>query len=133
MAAQQEILPPDDLIRVFERVTSGPVYQVEQTSMTAIDDVACVVTGRIRYPLPGGGFGEDHRAWLLTYKDGLLFRSCAYTSTEKRRLHMPRTASRSTSMRPRTPRLPRSIAPPLFSDGHFSGPILAERAREVSQ
>lgn len=85
IAAQQAILPPDDLIEIFARITAGKVYDVEQTSMTAIDDVACLVTGRIRYPLPGGGFGEGSRTWILTYKDGLLFRSCAYTNAAKAR------------------------------------------------
>lgn len=85
LAAQEEILPPDELIDVFARVSEENTYDVVQTSISAIDEVACIVTGKVRYPIDGRGFGDGHRAWVLTYKDGLLYRSCAYPSVRRAR------------------------------------------------
>ena len=85
LAAQQEIVPPDELLQIFARVTTETIYAIDATETTAIDDDAVLVTGRIRFPLASGGFGEGRRAWILTFKDGLLYRTCAYTSAARAR------------------------------------------------
>jgi hypothetical protein len=85
IAAQHEIVNPDALVRLLAHVTSETVYEIDGTETIAIDDHAALVTGRIRFPLPAGGFGEGQRTWLLTYKDDLLYRTCAFTSPAKAR------------------------------------------------
>ena len=85
LAAQQVIVPPDELIRILTQVTAETIYEVDEMTSRAIDDDAVIVTGRIRYPLAAGGFAEGNRAWLLTFKDDLLFRTCAYTTAAKAR------------------------------------------------
>ena len=77
-AAQQEILGPDDVIAAFQRVVHDPTYEVFNISISALADEACIVKAHVRYPLEGGGFGEGRKLWLMTYKDGLLFRSSYY-------------------------------------------------------
>lgn len=85
MAAHQEILPPDALIRIFRELNEHSVYEVHQHGVVSIDDSAVLVSGQIRYPLPKGGFGHGDRTWVLTYKDGLLYRSCAYRNEAQAR------------------------------------------------
>ena len=36
---------------------------------------ACIVEGRLRYPREGGGIADSHVVWLMTFNDGLLYRS----------------------------------------------------------
>ena len=85
IAAHQEILPPDQLIGIFRELSEHSVYEVHQQGVEAIDDSAVLVSGQIRYPLPNGGFGHGERTWVLTYKDGLLYRSCAYRNEAQAR------------------------------------------------
>jgi len=85
LAAQQQIVPPDELVEIFARVTTETIYEVNASETIPIDDQAVLVTGRIRYPVASGGFGEGQRAWMLTFKDGLLYRTCAFTSAARAR------------------------------------------------
>ena len=85
LAAQLEVMTPDELMLVLAEVTAGDVYGIDGMTATAVDETAALLTGRIRFPLAAGGFGEGDRAWLLTYRDGLLYRLRAYTSARKAR------------------------------------------------
>ncbi len=85
VAAQHEILPPDELIAVFRRLATDSVYEVDGATTEILDDSAALVVGRIRYPLSGGGFGDGNRSWVLTMKDELLYRTCAYATPARAR------------------------------------------------
>src|SRR5690348_3420020 len=52
----------------------------EELEFVRFDDNACVVEGRARYPLEGGGFADSHIFWLFTLTDGLLYRSAFFRS-----------------------------------------------------
>jgi hypothetical protein len=75
----EQVIGPSELITTFEDLENS-VYEVTQGDAVAIDDDAVVVTGRVRHPLPSGGFGDDPHAWVLTFKNGLVWRSCAFRS-----------------------------------------------------
>ncbi len=54
-------------------------------STVALDDQAAMVSGRLRFSLQSGGFGDGFRAWVLTFRDGLLYRTRAYNSEDDAR------------------------------------------------
>ena len=78
-AAGERVVGPDELMDVFEALEKT-MYSVGATSTQAIDDDAVLISGRLRYPLPSGGLADGHRSWILTFKDGLVWRSCFYHS-----------------------------------------------------
>jgi hypothetical protein len=83
-AAGEQVVGPDELMDVFEALQNS-TYAVGATTTEPIDDHAVLISGRLRHPLPGGGLGDSHRSWILTFKDGLVWRSCFYRSDDEAR------------------------------------------------
>ena len=83
-AAGERVVGPDELMDVFEALEKT-MFSVGATSTQAIDDDAVLISGRLRYPLPTGGLADGHRSWILTFKDGLVWRSCFYRSDAEAR------------------------------------------------
>jgi ketosteroid isomerase-like protein len=83
-AAGDRVVGPDELMDVFEELEDSS-YAVGTTTTRALDEHAVLVSGRLRYPRPGGGMGDGHRSWILTFKDGLVWRSCFYRSDDDAR------------------------------------------------
>ena len=73
-----EPLTADALIAELERVTSDAVYSVTASDPVALDEHAAHVTGRMRWRLPQGGFEEAGHVWLLTVRNGLIYRQGVY-------------------------------------------------------
>ncbi len=85
VADHESVVGPDEVIEVFKRA-AGTAYSVgPPAAVVALDDHAVKVTARVRYPLKGGGIGDSERTWLLTFKDGLVFRSRSYHSRAEAR------------------------------------------------
>ncbi len=85
VAAFEELLTPDEIIEVFSRLDQDPFYELGEMSTVALDDHASMVSGRLRFRLASGGFGDGFRAWVLTFKDDQLFRTRAYSSEDEAR------------------------------------------------
>jgi hypothetical protein len=49
----------------------------------AIDEHAATVTGRMRRRLPQDGFEEAGHVWLLTVRDGLIYRQSVHHEAEQ--------------------------------------------------
>lgn len=84
MAAHERIVGPDELVEIFAALDST-TYQIGDTQTEAIDDHAVIVSGPLRYPQETGDTAYAERSWLLTFKDGLVFRSNSYASAERAR------------------------------------------------
>src|SRR4051812_15540268 len=61
------------------------LHQPYGTRVEPIDDHACVLVGRVRYPLEGGGYGDRAAAWLNVIKDQKMWRVYVYDSAEQAR------------------------------------------------
>src|SRR5262245_48026309 len=79
VAAHERVVAPDELMEVFDALEGTP-YSIGATHVAPVGDDAVVASGQLRYPLEHGGIADAHRAWLLTFKDGLVWRSCFYRS-----------------------------------------------------
>ena len=64
---------------------AGSLHRPTMDGIEAIDDVAAIMFGRVRYPLEGGGFGDRQAAWLNILKDGLMWRVRIYPDVEAAR------------------------------------------------
>ena len=71
-------LAPNDVIAELERASDDFVYLVTADDTIAIDDHAAIVTGRMRRRLPERGFEDAAHVWLLTVREGLLYRQAVY-------------------------------------------------------
>jgi hypothetical protein len=76
MAAHERIVGPDELMEVFRTLGSTP-YAIGDTTVEPVDENAVIVSGELRYPLRNGGVAYGHRAWILVFRDGLLYRTRA--------------------------------------------------------
>jgi hypothetical protein len=61
------------------------LHQPYGTRVEPIDDHACVLVGRVRYSLEGGGYGDRAAAWLSVVKDGKMWRTYVYDTAEQAR------------------------------------------------
>lgn len=71
-------LTADEVIAELERVSRDFVYSVRGSDPIALDESAVIVTGRMRWRMPQGGFEEANHIWLLTVKDGLIYRQAVF-------------------------------------------------------
>jgi Domain of unknown function (DUF4440) len=71
-------LAPNDVIAELERASDDFVYLVTADDTIAIDEHAAIVTGRMRRRLPERGFEDAAHVWLLTVREGLLYRQAVY-------------------------------------------------------
>lgn len=74
VAPGADVVGPDELVESLGSVV-GTVYSIGPVTYTPLDDDAVLATAGIRYPHPGGGHANGLRCWLLTFKDGLVWRS----------------------------------------------------------
>jgi ketosteroid isomerase-like protein len=74
-------LTADDVTAELERASKDAVYFVRGSEPTPLDEHAAIVTGRMRWRLPQGGFEEAGHVWLLTVRDGLIYRQGVYDDT----------------------------------------------------
>jgi hypothetical protein len=78
-----EPLTADEIIAELERVSRDLVYTVTASAPVAIDEHAAMVTGRMRRRLPQDGFEEAGHVWLLTVRDGLIYRQSVHHEAEQ--------------------------------------------------
>jgi hypothetical protein len=76
-------LTADEIIAELERVSRDLVYTVTASAPVAIDEHAAMVTGRMRRRLPQDGFEEAGHVWLLTVRDGLIYRQSVHHEAEQ--------------------------------------------------
>ena len=74
VAAHERIVGPDELMEIFGALDDTP-YSIGETRTEAIDDATVLVSAQLRYPLAAGGIADAHRAWLLTFREGLVWRT----------------------------------------------------------
>jgi hypothetical protein len=70
----------DETIELLQEHEKTLFELSEELEFVRFDEDACVVEGRARYPLEGGGFADSHIFWLFTFKDGLMYRSAFFHS-----------------------------------------------------
>jgi ketosteroid isomerase-like protein len=71
-------LTGDEVVAELERASADFVYFVTGSQPMALDEHAAIVTGRIRRRMPQGGFEDAAHVWLLTVRDGLIYRQGVY-------------------------------------------------------
>ena len=71
-------LAADEVIAELERASQDLVYSVRGSDPVPLDEHAAIVTGRMRRRVPRGGFEDAGHVWLLTVRDGLLYRQAVY-------------------------------------------------------
>jgi hypothetical protein len=76
-------LAADETVAELERASQDFVYFVTGSDPVALDDDAAIVTGRIRRRMPQGGFEDAAHVWLLTVRDGLIYRQGVYRETSE--------------------------------------------------
>jgi hypothetical protein len=78
-----EPLAADEVVAELERASQDFIYFVTGSDPTGLDEHAAVVTGRIRRRMPEGGFEDAAHVWLLTVREGLIYRQGVYRSREE--------------------------------------------------
>jgi hypothetical protein len=78
-------LAADAVVDELERASQDFIYFVTGSDPDPIDEHAVVITGRIRRRMPQGGFEDAAHVWLLTVRDGLLYRQGVYRTPEEAR------------------------------------------------
>jgi hypothetical protein len=71
-------LSADDVIAELERASQDSVYSMTASDPVALDEHAALITGRMRWRLPQGGFEEAGHVGLLTASEGLIYRQGVY-------------------------------------------------------
>jgi hypothetical protein len=77
-----EPLAADEIVAELERASQDFIYFVTGSDPSAIDEHAAIATGRIRRRMPQGGFEDAAHVWLLTVREGLIYRQGVYRSSE---------------------------------------------------
>jgi ketosteroid isomerase-like protein len=73
----------DDLITQLQQAAEDTWYSVTTTKTVVVDEHAVLFTGRMRRSVPGGGFEDASHVWLLTIRDGLIYRQGVYASADE--------------------------------------------------
>jgi ketosteroid isomerase-like protein len=76
-------LVASQVIGELERASKELAYSVSASETVAFDEHAVMVTGRMRRGLPGGGFEDAAHVWLLTVRDGLIYRQGVYQDPDE--------------------------------------------------
>ena len=76
-------LTADAVIAELERASRDSVYSVTASDPVALDEHAALITGRMRWRLPQGGFEEAGHVWLLTAREGLIYRQGVYDDAQE--------------------------------------------------
>jgi hypothetical protein len=76
-------LTADETVAELERASQDIVYLVTGSDPRALDEHAVVVTGRMRWRMPNGGFHDAGYVWLITVRDDLVYRQAVYANTEE--------------------------------------------------
>ena len=76
-------LPADELVAELERASRDTWYSVTSWDTVVVDEHAVIVIGRMRRSVPGGGFEDAGHVWLLTVRDGLVYRQGVYGTPEE--------------------------------------------------
>jgi len=85
VAARERVLSPDELIEVLsDMLDAAGSYWTDDAKTRAFDDNAVVVSGVLRQR-DDVQTRDVHTAWLLTFKDGLVWRSMAFRSIDDAR------------------------------------------------
>ena len=79
-----EALTADEVIAELERVSRDLVYSVTASEPLALDEHAVIISGRMRRRLPHDGFEEAGHVWLITVRDGLIFRQSVHPRPTRR-------------------------------------------------
>ena len=69
-----------------------------------VDEHAVIFVGRMRRSVPGGGFEDAGHVWLLTVRDGLIYRQGVYGTPEEAAAAYEELGSASGSAGLRRPR-----------------------------
>jgi ketosteroid isomerase-like protein len=85
-----EPLGPDEVVAELERVSGDFVYSVRGSQPLALDERAAIVTGRMRRRMETGGYEEAGHVWLLTVRDGLIYRQGVYSDVDQARAEYER-------------------------------------------
>jgi hypothetical protein len=77
-----EPVTPDELIAGLERASRDTWFSVQSWKNIAIDDHAVIIVGRMRRSMPSGGFEDVSHVWLLTVRDGLIYRQGVFSTAD---------------------------------------------------
>ncbi len=73
--AHGNVVGPDELMDIFRDLEQTAYLIGREQRVVAIDDHAVIVVAPLRYEPSAGGIAHSSRAWLLTFKDELVYRS----------------------------------------------------------
>ena len=78
-----EFLGADEIVLELERASEHSTYSVKPSGQVVLDEHAAIVTGRMRRPVTPRGFEDAGHVWLITIRDGLVYRQVIYQDTEE--------------------------------------------------
>lgn len=73
---------PEQAIRDMRRAHGDVIYKARVDDVEELDERSLLLRGRVRYPLPDGGFADAPRFWVYVTRDGLLYRSAVFETEE---------------------------------------------------
>jgi hypothetical protein len=74
LAAPGLVLSADGLIEAIRGATEHGIYAVKSWQVEPLGQRAGLVDGRVRYRYGRRGFTDEHRVWVSTERDGLIWR-----------------------------------------------------------
>jgi SnoaL-like domain len=83
--AHGKVVGPDELMDIFRGSDQTPYLIGRDQRIVAIDDDAVIVMAPLRYESGSGAIAHSRRAWLLTFKDDLVFRTHDYQGEQEAR------------------------------------------------
>ena len=75
VATDRTPLSPEQFLESLRAVASDELYSATWYSCQAVDEACAIVNGSVRNRLPDGGFSVSTLYWLMTFCDGMLYRS----------------------------------------------------------
>jgi hypothetical protein len=75
---------PEEAIARLREAHEDHVYQARVSDMEELDDHAVVLEGGVRFR-DGGGWAQVERSWLYVVREGLLYRSAVYRTSDDAR------------------------------------------------
>lgn len=81
-AAGRAFLGPDEVNGRIRAASENITYGGELGRVVALDEDAALMFERVRLPREHGGWVDRENIYLMTFKDGLLFRTRIFETTE---------------------------------------------------
>lgn len=87
LAAPGAAFPPRELVSLIRTAMTSNAYSVGDWTVEEIDETTALAHGRARYRI-AGGFRDERKTWIFTFRDGLIWRSCIVADRDAAIAHL---------------------------------------------